>query len=274
MKRLFLSFLILIVTGFSGVGGAAQVRKADVVIYGGTCAAVTAAVQAERMGKSVVIVCPEKHLGGLSSGGLGFTDTGDKSVIGGLSREFYHRIWQHYQNAGVALAEARRVRQPGPGHAGHRSGEADDVDLRAARGRASVRGLRRGAQDSRLSRRMARPADRRAEGRHAHRLDHDAQRQDLQRPDVHRRHLRGRPDGRGRRQLSRRPRGERALRRDVEWRPDRRAPPRPLLQSIDQSLRGPGRSGERPAAADRRGAAGRERAGGPAQCRPIASACA
>lgn len=69
----------------------------DVVIYGGTSAAVTAAVQVAKMGKSVVIVSPDKHLGGLSSGGLGFTDTGNKAVIGGLSREFYHRIWQHYQ---------------------------------------------------------------------------------------------------------------------------------------------------------------------------------
>jgi hypothetical protein len=71
----------------------------EVVIYGGTSAAVVAAVQAKRMGKSVVIVCPDKHLGGLSSGGLGFTDTGNKSVIGGLSRDFYHRIWTRYQNA-------------------------------------------------------------------------------------------------------------------------------------------------------------------------------
>ncbi len=39
---------------------------------------------------------PEKHLGGLSSGGLGFTDTGNKAAIGGLSREFYHRVWKHY----------------------------------------------------------------------------------------------------------------------------------------------------------------------------------
>ena len=61
-----------------------------------TSAGVIAAVQAKRMGKSVVIVSPEKHLGGLSSGGLGFTDTGDKSVIGGISREFYHRLWKHY----------------------------------------------------------------------------------------------------------------------------------------------------------------------------------
>ncbi len=69
----------------------------DVVIYGGTAAGVVAAVQAKRMGKSVAIVGPDRHLGGLSSGGLGFTDTGDKAVIGGLSREFYHRIWQEYQ---------------------------------------------------------------------------------------------------------------------------------------------------------------------------------
>ncbi len=74
----------------------ATTTTADLIIYGGTSAGVIAAVQAKRMGKSAVIVCPDKHLGGLSSGGLGFTDTGDKSVIGGLAREFYHRIWQHY----------------------------------------------------------------------------------------------------------------------------------------------------------------------------------
>ena len=71
----------------------------DLVVYGGTSAGVIAAVQAKRLGKSVVIVGPDKHLGGLSSGGLGFTDTGNKAVIGGLSREFYQRIWQHYDRA-------------------------------------------------------------------------------------------------------------------------------------------------------------------------------
>ncbi|GAB3991078.1 FAD-dependent oxidoreductase [Spirosoma daeguense] len=73
------------------------VRQADVIIYGGTCAAVTAAVQVKKMGKSVIVVSPDKHLGGLSSGGLGFTDTGNKEVIGGLSREFYQRLYNHYQ---------------------------------------------------------------------------------------------------------------------------------------------------------------------------------
>ncbi len=69
----------------------------DLVIYGGTCAAVIAAVQAKKLGKSVVIVSPDKHLGGLSSGGLGWTDTGNKAVIGGLARDFYHRVWKQYQ---------------------------------------------------------------------------------------------------------------------------------------------------------------------------------
>ena len=74
----------------------AQIHTADIIIYGGTSAAITAAVQAKRLGKSVIVVSPDKHLGGLSSGGLGFTDTGNKEVIGGLSREFYHRLFLHY----------------------------------------------------------------------------------------------------------------------------------------------------------------------------------
>jgi hypothetical protein len=72
-----------------------------VVVYGGTSAGVVAAVQAKRMDKSVILVCPDRHLGGLSSGGLGWTDTGNKAVIGGLSREFYHRVWRHYQEPGA-----------------------------------------------------------------------------------------------------------------------------------------------------------------------------
>jgi hypothetical protein len=84
-----------------------QAKQYDVVIYGGTAAAVTAAVQAKMMGKSVIVVSPDKHLGGLSSGGLGFTDTGNKAVIGGLAREFYHRLWQHYNQPAAWQWEKR-----------------------------------------------------------------------------------------------------------------------------------------------------------------------
>ncbi|WP_209402113.1 FAD-dependent oxidoreductase [Pseudozobellia sp. WGM2] len=74
-----------------------NLHTADVIVYGGTSAAVTTAVQAKKMGKSVILVSPDKHLGGLSSSGLGYTDTGNKEVIGGLAREFYQKIYQYYQ---------------------------------------------------------------------------------------------------------------------------------------------------------------------------------
>ena len=71
--------------------------KYDIVINGGTSAAVTTAVQATKMGKTVIIISPDKHLGGMTTGGLGFTDSGNTSSIGGLSREFYHRVYLEYQ---------------------------------------------------------------------------------------------------------------------------------------------------------------------------------
>jgi len=70
--------------------------NAEVVIYGGTAAAISAAVELVRADKQVIIVCPEKHLGGMSSGGLGFTDTGNKNIIGGISKEFYQRLYTYY----------------------------------------------------------------------------------------------------------------------------------------------------------------------------------
>ena len=94
---------VLVIAGMMGLTGCKQAEEksnsiatADIIIYGGTSAAISAAVEAKRSGKSVIVVSPDIHLGGLSSGGLGYTDTGDKRVIGGLAREFYHRVWQHY----------------------------------------------------------------------------------------------------------------------------------------------------------------------------------
>ena len=88
--------LVLCVTGCATQPAARVHHDADIIVYGGTSAGVAAAVQATRMGKSVIIICPDKHLGGLSSGGLGWTDTGNKEIIGGIAREFYHRVWLHY----------------------------------------------------------------------------------------------------------------------------------------------------------------------------------
>ncbi|MEO5602707.1 MAG: FAD-dependent oxidoreductase [Cyclobacteriaceae bacterium] len=100
MKRIITPLLLcFLLTGNLRSYSQNQVNsyKADVIIYGGTSAAVIAAVQVKKMGKSVVVVSPDIHLGGLSSGGLGFTDTGNKEVIGGLSKEFYQRLYTYYQ---------------------------------------------------------------------------------------------------------------------------------------------------------------------------------
>lgn len=71
-------------------------RYYDVCIYGATSAGVMAAYTAKSMGKSVIIIEPSIHLGGLTSGGLGQTDIGNKYAITGLSRDFYQRIGAHY----------------------------------------------------------------------------------------------------------------------------------------------------------------------------------
>ena len=97
MKLLKILNLVLVLSVLPQPMPQAPVRpEFDVVIYGATSAGVIAAVQARRLGKTAVIVGPDFHLGGLSSGGLGFTDTGNKAVIGGLSRDFYQRVWRHY----------------------------------------------------------------------------------------------------------------------------------------------------------------------------------
>lgn len=82
-----------------------SVRQADVVIYGGTSAAVIAAVQVKKMGKSVIVVSPDKHLGGLSAGGLGFTDTGNKlnSAAESPRRLVFRTVRESFPSHGSSL---------------------------------------------------------------------------------------------------------------------------------------------------------------------------
>jgi hypothetical protein len=91
-------------------------QEYDIVVYGGTSGGAAAALQAARMGKSVVLIEPGKHIGGLTSGGLGATDIGNKAAIGGIAREFYQRIRHHYE-----FVAAWQYEKPGdfkgPGHA-------------------------------------------------------------------------------------------------------------------------------------------------------------
>lgn len=68
----------------------------DIVVYGGTSSGIITAVQAARMGKSVVVIEPTARIGGLTAGGLGDTDHGRKDAIGGLALEFYDRVGKKY----------------------------------------------------------------------------------------------------------------------------------------------------------------------------------
>ena len=81
-------------------------RHYDVIVYGGTSGGVVAAVKASRLGKSVLLISPCHHLGGLTSNGLGATDIGNKDAIGGMAREFYTRIFRYY-NTGTSGTQWR-----------------------------------------------------------------------------------------------------------------------------------------------------------------------
>lgn len=71
-------------------------KSVDVCVYGGTSAGVIAAYAARQSGKSVLLIEPGRHLGGMSSGGLGYTDIGNKYVVRGLALDFYRRLGRHY----------------------------------------------------------------------------------------------------------------------------------------------------------------------------------
>jgi len=89
--------VLISVTGFKSPEKSLN-QTYDIVIYGGTSAGIAAAIQASRLGKSVVVIEPSNRIGGLTTGGLGQTDIGNKQAIGGISREFYQNIRLYYEN--------------------------------------------------------------------------------------------------------------------------------------------------------------------------------
>jgi hypothetical protein len=98
----FISF-----TACAALRAAESVIEADLCVYGGTSGGVIAAVQAARLGKTAIIIEPGRHLGGMTSGGLSWTDVGNSdrvSAVGGMAREVYERIGAHYgQKPGTAF---------------------------------------------------------------------------------------------------------------------------------------------------------------------------
>lgn len=115
---------ILGATAITGVAAASVSRadtvRSDLLVYGSTVAALAAAIQARRMGASVIILSPEPTLGGMTTSGLGWTDVKSSGAIGGLAREFYARLYTHYAKDSAWISPAVRssyekvLAQPGP----------------------------------------------------------------------------------------------------------------------------------------------------------------
>ncbi|WP_020521070.1 FAD-dependent oxidoreductase [Catelliglobosispora koreensis] len=91
----------LVLAGAPAAAFAAAIVQADIVVYGATSAGIVAAVQARRMGRTAVVIEPGSHVGGLTTGGLGATDSGTKESIGGIAGEFYRRVHAKYAGTPV-----------------------------------------------------------------------------------------------------------------------------------------------------------------------------
>ena len=78
------------------LGACNNTGRYDVCVYGGTSAGVVAAYSAAQSGLDVLLIEPTEHIGGMTSGGLGFTDIGNKQVIAGVAKQFYRKVGEHY----------------------------------------------------------------------------------------------------------------------------------------------------------------------------------
>lgn len=95
IKKLHL-ILLITVLACASPEGQTDARKVDVCVYGGTAAGVMAAYAAKKMGKTVLLIEPGKYLGGMTTGGLGWTDFGNKQAVTGLALDFYRRVGKAY----------------------------------------------------------------------------------------------------------------------------------------------------------------------------------
>ncbi len=120
-RRILLALVVLLPAS-SAVVRAANVPtsiESDICVYGGTSGGVIAAVQAARMGKSVVLAEPSRHLGGMTAGGLSAVDIGDPRSVGGIAREYFTRL----------AATAGREKWPGTNRSGRRAAVRPPVAL-------------------------------------------------------------------------------------------------------------------------------------------------
>lgn len=93
-KTLLLIFNILCFLGLTGY--AEKTEEVDICIYGGSSSGIVAAYTASKLGKSVIVIEPGNYIGGLTTGGLGATDIGNKYAVTGLAKDFYRRVGAYY----------------------------------------------------------------------------------------------------------------------------------------------------------------------------------
>jgi len=110
MKALIAGALLALLAAPAAAQRAPALRV-DVLVYGGTSAGVIAAYTARMAGRTVLLVEPGRHLGGLSSGGLGYTDIGNKYAVTGLGLDFYRRLGRYYGQFEAWLFEPRAAEQ-------------------------------------------------------------------------------------------------------------------------------------------------------------------
>ncbi len=95
----YFSWILLFLSGITcmqSCESSTNNTKTEICIYGGNAAGVIAAYTAAKMNMQVLLIEPGQRLGGLTSGGLGYTDIGNKYAISGLALDFYRRIGKHY----------------------------------------------------------------------------------------------------------------------------------------------------------------------------------
>ena len=126
--------------------GAISPTTYDLVVYGSSPAALTAAIEAQRHGKTAVVVSPETRIGGLTTGGLGQTDIGNKSAFGGLARQFYRDVAAYYRDPANWKYGSLKEYRPD----GQCSGTADDESMWTFEPSAALKILERWERENRL----------------------------------------------------------------------------------------------------------------------------
>jgi len=96
--KIYLAIFLVLIFSTTMPSKAGGQNEYDIVIYGGTSAGIAAAIQSSRMGRTILLIEPSSRIGGLTTGGLGATDIGNKQAIGGISREFYQNIRKYYND--------------------------------------------------------------------------------------------------------------------------------------------------------------------------------